>query len=147
MIVIYTSPSCSSCRKVKKWFEEQKIPYREKNIFSTALNSEELKNLLKNSENGTEDIISTRSKIIKEGNIDIDSMSINELVEFIKKNPSILKRPIITSDHKMQVGYNEEEITLFIPKARRIAMMACPRSQLCEGCPGEMCEENKNGVN
>lgn len=141
MIVIYTSPSCSSCRKVKKWFEEQKIPYREKNIFTTALNSEELKDLLKNSENGTEDIISTRSKIIKEGNVDIDKMSVNELVEFIKKNPSVLKRPIITSDHKMQVGYNEEEITLFIPKARRIAMMSCPKMQVCDGC--EECDEGK----
>ena len=29
MIKIYTSPSCSSCRKVKQWFDEQKIPYEE----------------------------------------------------------------------------------------------------------------------
>ena len=43
MIKIYTSPSCSSCRKVKKWFEEQKIPYTEKNIFSSLLNEEELR--------------------------------------------------------------------------------------------------------
>ena len=33
MIKIYTSPSCSSCRKVKKWFLEQNIPFIEKNIF------------------------------------------------------------------------------------------------------------------
>ena len=43
MIRIYTSPSCSSCRKVKKWFDEQKIPYVEKNIFTSVLNPTELK--------------------------------------------------------------------------------------------------------
>ena len=45
MIKIYTSPSCSSCRKVKKWFDEQNIPYEEKNIFSSVLNENDLKEI------------------------------------------------------------------------------------------------------
>ena len=28
MVTIYTSPSCASCRKVKKWFIEQNIPFK-----------------------------------------------------------------------------------------------------------------------
>lgn len=135
MIKIYTSPSCSSCRKVKKWFEEQKIPYVEKNIFSSVLNPDELKEILAKSENGTEDIISTRSNIIKEGKIDIDSMSVNELIKFIQKNPSCLKRPIMVDDKKIQVGYNEEEIRSFIPAARRVAQRNCLHYDSCEGCP------------
>ena len=129
MIKIYTSPSCSSCRKVKKWFEEQKIPYVEKNIFSSVLNPDELKEILAKSENGTEDIISTRSNVIKEGKIDIDSMSVNELIKFIQKNPSCLKRPIMVDDHKMQVGYSEDEISAFIPRARRFL-----RESICKDC-------------
>ena len=135
MIKIYTSPSCSSCRKVKKWFEEQKIPYVEKNIFSSVLNPDELKEILAKSENGTEDIISTRSNIIKEGKIDIDSMSVNELIKFIQKNPSCLKRPIMVDDKKIQVGYNEEEIRSFIPAARRVAQRNCLHYDSCEECP------------
>ena len=131
MIKIYTSPSCSSCRKVKKWFEEQKIPYVEKNIFVSTLNEKELLDMLMKSENGTEDIISTRSKIIKENNIDIDSMTVKELLAFIKENPSILKRPIMVDDTKMQVGYNSDEIEVFIPQARRIAEWACMHNE----CP------------
>lgn len=125
MITIYTSPSCSSCRKVKKWFEEQEIPYKEKNIFNAVLNPNELKDMIEKSENGTDDIISKRSKIIKEGNVDIDSMKISELIEFIRKNPSVLKRPIMVDDKRIQVGYNSEEIRTFIPRAKRIAAMAC----------------------
>ncbi len=119
MIKIYTSPSCSSCRKVKKWFEIQKIPYEERNIFSATLNENELKQMLEKTENGTEDIISTRSKIIKEQNLDVESMTIKELISFIRENPSVLKRPIMVDERRILVGYNEEEIRTFIPMHRR----------------------------
>ena len=63
MIRLYTSPSCSSCRKVKKFFDEEGIPYVEKNIFNSTLNPNELKEMITKSENGTDDIISKKSKI------------------------------------------------------------------------------------
>lgn len=125
MIKIYTSPSCSSCRKVKKWFEEQNIPYKEKSIFSPSLNENDIKEILSKSENGTNDIISERSKIIKENHIDLEDMRVSDLLKFIKENPSCLKRPIIVDDSKIQVGYNDEEIRTFIPAARRLAKHWC----------------------
>jgi regulatory protein spx len=121
MVRIYTSPSCSSCRKVKKWFEMQGLSFEERNIFSATLNETELKEILEKSENGTEDIISTRSKIIKEQNLDVENMSISQLVSFIRENPSVLKRPIMVDDRRIQVGYNEEEIRTFIPLSKRQA--------------------------
>ena len=80
MIRIYTAPSCASCRKVKSWLKEQNIPYVEKNIFSTLLRKNELRELLERSENGTDDIISKRSKIIKENKVDVNEMTTNELI-------------------------------------------------------------------
>jgi len=75
--------------------------------------------MLVNSENGFEDIISLRSKVFKEQTIDLESMKINELVEFIIANPTILKRPIIVTDNEIQVGYNDDDITLFLPPELR----------------------------
>lgn len=130
MIRIYTAPSCASCRKVKSWLKEHNIPYVEKNIFSTLLREVELKELLERSENGTDDIISKRSKIIKEENIDIDSMKMNDLIKFIQTNPSVLKRPIMIDERRFQVGYNAEEIRVFIPRElRKIA--ECPQLEDC----------------
>ena len=131
MIRIYVSPSCSSCRKALKWFDEQKIPYVQKNIFARPLTEEELKDILIKSENGTEDIISTRSKIVKESGVDIDAMTVKELLKFIQQNPSVLKRPIIVDDRKIQVGYNSDEIRVFIPHIRRLAEWACKHTD----CP------------
>ena len=130
MIRIYTAPSCASCRKVKAWLKEHQIPYVEKNIFSTLLRESELKELLERSENGTDDIISKRSKIIKENKIDLDDLSINELIHFIQENPSVLKRPIIIDERRFQVGYNAEEIRAFIPRELR-KLQECARDNDC----------------
>lgn len=124
MITIYMSPSCASCRKVKAWFDKEGIPYKEVNIFKHQLTEADLRDMLVKSLNGTDDIISTRSKIFKEKNIDLDSMSIKELLQFIIANPSILKRPIIVDDDKIQVGYNSDEIEIF-ERAKKIAFDTC----------------------
>ena len=108
MIKIYYSPSCSSCRKVKKWFDDQKIPYTSKDIFSGSLNENEIREIITKCIDGTDEIISPRSKIVQEQNIDFDNMKISELITFIKNNPSVLRRPIIVDDKRVQVGYNEE---------------------------------------
>ncbi|MBR2891232.1 MAG: transcriptional regulator Spx [Bacilli bacterium] len=119
MIQIYTTPSCASCRKAKKWFDQYKIPYSEKNIFSIKLSKEDIFKMLANSENGFDDIISTRSKVFKEKHLEPDSMTIQQLVDFIIENPSVLKRPIIINENELQVGYNNEDITIFLPKELR----------------------------
>ncbi len=145
MVRIYTTPSCSSCKKVKAWLTEQEIPFVEKNIFVSALNEKELTEILSLTENGTDDIISKRSRIIKENNIDIDSMSVKELIKFIKENPSVLKRPIILDDKKFQVGYNPDEITVFLSEAKRIALWECQKGLCgdCDNCPINLYENDK----
>jgi len=119
MLTIYTTPSCSSCRKAKKWLDEQQLKYKEVNIFVKDLTEEELRDLLTRTENGADDIVSKRSKVIKEGNINIDDMSTSELLEFLKDNPSAIRRPIITNEKLFQVGFNDDEITAFIPEEQR----------------------------
>ena len=142
MIKIYTSPSCSSCRKVKKWFDEQKIEYIERSIFSPSFNEKDIYEILEKSENGTEDIISLKSKVIKENKIDLDKLSTSQIVKFILDNPTVLKRPIIVDDSKIQIGYNSEEIRVFIPEeVRRLARLACAKD-LCKKY--DDCEHKKD---
>mgnify|MGYP004445814993 FL=1 len=119
MVIIYTSPGCASCRKAKKWMKDNRISFVEKNIFSNILKDGEIKYLLSRCENGTEDIISTRSKAFQNLNRDIDDFSVNELVKFIKENPSVLKRPIMLTEKTMVIGYDDDEITAVVPGTMR----------------------------
>ena len=52
MVTLYTSPSCTSCRKARAWLKEHNIPYAERNIFSDPLSVDELKQILQMTEDG-----------------------------------------------------------------------------------------------
>ena len=136
MIYLYISPSCQSCRKTIKWFDDQKIPYKKINILKDKLTKEDIFRMLKNTENGFDDIISRRSKPFMENNLDMDNMKTSELIDFIIQNPTILKRPIIVSNDIVEVGYNADDIRAFIPPYMRTFNQMI----MCDECN----EENKD---
>ncbi|MCD2138690.1 MULTISPECIES: transcriptional regulator SpxA [Salinicoccus] len=119
MVTLFTSPSCTSCRKAKAWLQENEIPYTERNIFSEPLTLEEVKAILRMTEDGTDEIISTRSKTFQKLNVDIESLPMKELYTLIMENPGLLRRPIIMDEKRLQVGYNEDEIRRFLPRKVR----------------------------
>lgn len=119
MVTLFTSPSCTSCRKAKQWLKEHDIPFKERNIFSDKLTLDEVKEILRMTEDGTEEIISTRSKTFQKLDLDIDSLPMKELYQIIMDNPGILRRPIIIDEKRLQVGYNEDEIRRFLPRQVR----------------------------
>jgi regulatory protein spx len=119
MVTLYTSPSCTSCRKAKSWLEEHDIPYTERNIFSEPLSMEEIKEILRMTEDGTDEIISTRSKTFQKLDVNLDTMPLQDLFKLIKENPGLLRRPIIIDEKRLQVGYNEDEIRRFLPRRVR----------------------------
>src|SRR5699024_6028001 len=119
MVTLYTSPSCTSCRKAKAWLEEHDITYKERNIFSEPLTLDEIKEILRMTENGTDEIISTRSKVFQQLDVDIETLPLKDLFHLIQKSPGLLRRPIILDDKRLQVGYNEDEIRRFLPRTVR----------------------------
>ncbi|AVK63289.1 transcriptional regulator Spx [Lactobacillus sp. CBA3606] len=124
MVTLYTSPSCTSCRKAKVWLKVHDIDFVERNIFSNPLSIEEIKGILQMTEDGTEEIISTRSKAFQQLQVDIDDISLNQLYELISQDPSLLRRPIMLDEKRLQVGYNEDEIRRFLPrKIRTLALL------------------------
>ncbi|MDT2524237.1 transcriptional regulator Spx [Enterococcus raffinosus] len=119
MIKLYGSTSCNSCRKAKAWLEEQGLAFEERNMIAEPLTKRELKKILALTETGTEEIIATRSKVYNKFSFDFNDLTFNELVAVIEENPTLLKRPIIIDQTKLQIGYNEDEIHQFIPREVR----------------------------
>ena len=121
MINLYLSPSCTSCRKARVWFNSYGVPFEEHNILTQPMTAEDLKSTLAKTENGTEDIISTRSKVFQKLNVDVDELTMNQLIALISEHPSLLRRPIIVDEKRMQIGFNEDEIRAFLPRSYRQA--------------------------
>ncbi len=85
VLTLYTSPKLHIFHKARAWLQEHEIPFVERNIFSEPLNISELKAILQMTEDGTEEIISTRSKVFQKLNIDLNDPALKDLLTLVKK--------------------------------------------------------------
>ena len=102
---------------------EHFLDYEEINLLTDNINREELLKILSLTEEGFEEIISKRSRAYKRLKIDFENISVNELLDLIEKNRTLLRRPLILDERRLQVGYNEDDIRKFLPRNVRSVEM------------------------
>lgn len=78
---------------------------------------------------GIDEILATRSQAFKELNLDIEELTVSEVLELLIQKPKLLRRPIIVNGDKLVVGYNPGELlklkntpyTVLFPEKTKIA--------------------------
>jgi regulatory protein spx len=78
----------------------------------------EIRHLFLLSDNGSDDLIATRSKAAREYTFD-NSLTFDQLVTIVYKHPKILKNPIAFNENNLISGFNLEEIGVFVPRIQR----------------------------
>lgn len=114
-VKLYILPSSTSSRKTKAFLEENEVEYIEQNMMYNSLSWEQLFEILRYTENGVEDILSTRSKdymTLTAQGVNFDELPLTELHRVIEGHPKLLKAPIIVAKGETLVGYNEEMISM-----------------------------------
>lgn len=129
MITIYTSHNSNSSRKAKAWLRKYQLPFIEQNVFTAPLSYTAFKEILARTENGTTDIISTRSKAYRQLKPLLDDdLSLRQLYDLIRDYPVLLRRPLIIDERRLQIGYNVDDIRQFLPrKIRRLELIKALR--------------------
>jgi regulatory protein spx len=107
-LTFFTYPSCTSCRKAKKWLKSNSVEFEERHIFRETPTQQEIIDLLSLTTNGVDEILATRSQKYKSLNIDIEDLSLSEVAQLISKEPKLLRRPLLTDGKKLVVGYDPE---------------------------------------
>ncbi|KKK37709.1 hypothetical protein WQ57_08650 [Mesobacillus campisalis] len=110
---------CKSTKKARQWLKKHEIPFVDRNIIKEPLTVNELQEILRRTVDGTDGIIATRSKIYKELNLDVEELSLQELLEILHEQPRLLKSPIIVDEKRLLIGYHEDEIRQFLPRSTR----------------------------
>lgn len=119
MIKIYTVSSCTSCKKAKNWLNAHHLSYNEHNLAKEAITKEEILHILTKTENGIASIVSSKNRYAKSLECDIEELSVSQVIDLITSNPRILKSPILIDEKRLQVGYKEDDIRAFLPRAVR----------------------------
>lgn len=123
MLNLYVAPSSSSSRRAEKWLKSHDIQFKKRDISKRPLSAEDLKQILRLSENGSDDLISKRCHSFKKLKINFDNLRVSQLIDLMVKYPDLIRRPLIFDDRQLQVGFSEEGIRSFLPREARMTLL------------------------
>lgn len=104
-------PACSTCRKARKWLEDNKIEYKNRLIVEENPTQEELKRWKELSGLPLKKFFNTSGVLYKEMNLKekLPTLSEDEQIELLASNGKLVKRPILVSETQILVGFKPEE--------------------------------------
>lgn len=102
---------CGTCRKAKKWLEENNIEFEERPIKEENPTEDELKQWIEKSDYPIKRFFNTSGTLYKELNLKdkLKSMSEEEQIKFLASDGMLVKRPILVGEDLVLVGFKEEE--------------------------------------
>lgn len=103
-------PKCSTCKKAKKWLEENNIEFTSRNIVTQTPTAQELNEWIKNSGQDIKKWFNTSGLKYKELNLKekLSTMSNEEKIELLASDGMLIKRPLLISDKGILIGFKEE---------------------------------------
>ena len=104
-------PKCSTCRKAKKWLEENNIEFEERHIIEDNPTYEELKEWYERSGLSLNRFFNTSGMKYRELKLKDKrpEMSEDEQLELLATDGMLVKRPILVGDDFVLVGFKEAD--------------------------------------
>lgn len=104
-------PKCSTCKKAKKWLEENSIDFVDRNIITETPTQEELTKWIERSGQDIKRWFNTSGLKYKELKLKdkLVSMSDKEKIELLASDGMLIKRPLLISDKGIFTGFKEEK--------------------------------------
>ena len=104
-------PKCSTCKKAKKWLEDNKIEFEDRHIIENNPTEDELKDWIRKSEKEIKKWFNTSGLKYKELNLKdkLSNMTDEEKIKTLASDGILVKRPIFISQKGILIGFKEEE--------------------------------------
>lgn len=104
-------PRCTTCKKAKKWLQDNNIEFDERNIVEENPTKDELKNFFEKSGLPLKRFFNSSGVLYKEMGLKdkLKNMSEEQQLELLATNGKLVKRPLLVNDNTVLVGFKEEE--------------------------------------
>lgn len=104
-------PKCSTCKKAKKWLDENSVEYTDRHIIEDNPTYEELKTWYKQSGLELKRFFNTSGMLYRSMGLKdkLPSMSEDEQLKLLASDGMLVKRPLIISDKVILTGFREKE--------------------------------------
>lgn len=107
----YWYPKCGSCRKAKKWLDDQGLENEEIHIVDNPPTRAELEKLYRSSGLELKKFFNTSGQKYRALGLKdkVSSATEEELLELLASDGMLIKRPIVADGNKVTLGFKEEE--------------------------------------
>ncbi|MCX4302647.1 MAG: arsenate reductase family protein [Clostridia bacterium] len=104
-------PKCSTCKKAKKWLEDNNVEFVDRNIVEERPNSQELTKWIKESNEDIKRWFNTSGLKYKELNLKekLLIMDESEKIELLASDGMLVKRPLLVTDKGIFIGFKEDK--------------------------------------
>lgn len=111
MITYYAYPKCTTCRKAKKWLDDQGVEYNEINIAEAPPSKEQLSEIYAVSGVELKKFFNTSGMKYRELGLKdkLQQMSEDEQLELLSSDGMLIKRPLAYSGSKVTLGFKEQD--------------------------------------
>jgi Spx/MgsR family transcriptional regulator len=102
----YQKPTCTTCRKAKKWLQAQDIKVQEIDL-NQGLSEGEIEALI-----GTGDytkFLNFRNALYRERKMKTNPPTRAQAIKLMSQNPNLIRRPILVRGSKVVLGFDEEQ--------------------------------------
>jgi len=107
MLKIYGIKNCDSVRKAIKHFKSREIPYEFINFRETPVDQTTISSWLKTTDIKT--LFNTRGTTYRTLKLKALDLNDEDKQQWLAKENMLIKRPVITVNNKVIVGYNESQ--------------------------------------
>lgn len=119
-LTLYWYPNCSTCKKAKKWLEDNELTFKLKHIVEETPSKEEILDFFAKATVPAKKFFNTSGKVYREQQMKdkIKDADNDTMATYLAGDGMLIKRPILTNGEKVTVGFNEkmfeEEWLMFI---------------------------------
>jgi len=111
MVLFIEYPKCTTCQKAKKWLDDNKIEYIDRNIKENNPSFTELSEWYKKSGIPLKKFFNTSGLIYKSMGLKdkLDTMTDDEKLTLLASDGMLVKRPIVVADNIILIGFKPHE--------------------------------------
>ena len=110
MYLFIEYPKCSTCKKAKKFLDDNNIKYIDRNIVTDNPTMNELNKFLEFIGKDIKSLFNTSGNLYKELHLKdkLPNMTLDEKLELLSTDGMLVKRPILVGDDIVLTGFKED---------------------------------------
>lgn len=109
-ITVYEKPTCTKCREMNRFLEQNGFDFSKVNYYIEPLGEEKLRELLGKMKLAPRDILRTGEPIYRELGLGKGEFTDDQIISLMAKHPDLIQRPIVERGKRAVLGRPTENV-------------------------------------